>query len=122
MFHVMKQKGDQKEALFLGAQKDVVGFADGFQTSFQIAIVPDPLLNLGHLLRPNTELFGDAAGISDGKHPNGVTLTAVALGTTLFMPDGALQQRAPEDLLDGREVRSQAQATLEGLLMFHHLQ
>ena len=86
----MKHKGDKKRALFLRAQKGVIDLADGFQARFQIAIILQPLLNLRHAFGPNAELSGDAAGISNGENPDGVSLTAVTLGTALLMPNGAV--------------------------------
>ena len=119
--HIDETQGRPKKVLFLRAQKGVIGFADGLETGLKILIVPEPLLNLGDHFGPNTELLGDATGITDGEHPDRVSITAFTFGATLLVANGAMEQRTAQDLRDGREVRSQAQATLESLLLFHHL-
>uniref|UniRef100_Q01Q34 Uncharacterized protein n=1 Tax=Solibacter usitatus (strain Ellin6076) TaxID=234267 RepID=Q01Q34_SOLUE len=84
-------------------------------------VILKPLSDLGFQLRSNTELFGDFAGIANGKDPNGMATAGKALRATFLVADNAPEQRTTEDLGDRREVGSQFAAELARLFMFHHL-
>ena len=90
--------------VLLGTQQLVVEFADTLQGGFQFLIIGEPLLDGGDDLGAETELFGAAAGIADGQHPNGMTFAVGTDSAAGAMADVAMEQGAAEDLGSRREM------------------
>ena len=81
----------------------MVQFADALQVGLQLSVVAQLLPDQGNLSGGKADLLGAAARVTDGQNPDPVPLPAGADGIAGGMPDGAMQQRAAEDLGGGGE-------------------
>src|SRR5512141_1292371 len=102
-----------------GSEQLLVQFADLFQSGSQLVVIVETATHLGDLLRRQAELANDAAWISDGENGNGMAFTAGAFGTTGAMADGALEQRAAQDVGGLWEASQEAVAAEDDLLSIH---
>jgi hypothetical protein len=75
---------------------------------------------IGNLLRRETDLTNDAAGIADGEDRDRMAFAAGALGAAGAMADSALEQGATEDLAGLGETGDEAVAPLDDLLLLHY--
>jgi len=83
-------------------------------------VILDPLLHDLLLLGAKTNVPDLATGFAHRQNQNRVAFSPIALGTSGFMTDCALQQRAAQQLAGGK-VFSQFVAPSHGVLMFHYL-
>src|SRR5262249_21836459 len=114
--------------LLLRAQQLEIQFADALQSVSQLAVVAQPLLDESFLFGGKADLFGTAAGISDGQDPDGMGATVGANGTAGAVADAAggagradaaVEQGAAEDLGGGGEGGSEFGAGRGDLGVFH---
>ena len=82
------------------AQQELVEFADGLHGFLRFAITVQGLANLWNLFWTEAHLAGLAAGITDVKDPEGMAFAANAFGTAAGVMNGALEQRAAEDIAE----------------------
>lgn len=97
----------------------MVQFADAFQVGPQLPVIAQPLPDHGYLRGRKAELLGAAARITDGQNPDAVALAAGADGTAGGMTDGAMEQRAAEDLGGGRESGGELGAGFVDRILLH---
>jgi hypothetical protein len=97
----------------------MVDLTDGLQFGFQVVVVLEPLFDLVFLFWPDAVLLGNAAGITDGQDPNGMTFAASALGTAFLMVDRSLEQGTADDLSNRGQGRSESIAITQRAPLFH---
>jgi hypothetical protein len=96
----------------------LVQFADLLDPIFQLVVVLQPFFDQLFLLRPQTDVSDFVTGDSNGQDQNRVSFPPCALRTSLFMPNGSLQQRAAHKLASGQRSRKLF-PTPKNLFLFH---
>jgi hypothetical protein len=76
----------------------MIELANGLDRPLQLLIVADPPTNLGNTLTTNAELLRAPARISHRQDKHPVPFATRAFRTVFGMSDGALQQRAAQQL------------------------
>ncbi len=97
----------------------MVQFADTFQVGLQLPVIAQPLPDQGDLFGGKADLLGAPARITDGHNPDAVALAAGTDGTAGGMTDGAMEQRAAEDLGGGRESGGELGAGFMDRFLIH---
>ena len=110
---------DSAHGSLLGTQQLMVEFADALQGGFQFLIIAEPLPDGGDQFGPEAELFGAAARVADGQHPDGMALAAGADGTTGAVADAAMEQGTAEDFGGGGHVSGELGAGGEDPFLIH---
>lgn len=72
-----------------------------------------------NLILGETDLANDAAGVANGENSDGVTLATGALGAAGAVADGALEQRAAEDIAGIGKTGEESAAALDDPLLIH---
>jgi len=94
--------------------------ADFLQSGFQFVVPGQTTSRRSDLLLAQADLTNNAAGIADGQDSDGMTFTAGAFGAAGAMADGALEQRAAEDIAGLREPRQEVVTPPQDPLLIHH--
>src|SRR5258707_8743609 len=97
----------------------MVEFADGLDRRLEFLVIAEPAAHLGNPLAADAELTCTAARIRHRQHENLVAFAARAFRAPLAVPDGALQQRAAQQLAGDRQLADQLAAGTDGLLTNH---
>ena len=97
----------------------LVEFADLFQRRFQGVIVLQTLLYMGGLFLAETDLMHAAAGITNSENGDRMSTAAFAVLATLAVADGAVQQRAAQDVTGFGKPGQKAVALADDLLLIH---
>src|SRR5436309_2112414 len=97
----------------------MIEFAYGLDRLLQFLIIAQPAAHLGNPLAAHAELTRAPSRISHRQHENLVAFAARALRTVLGVSDGALQQRAAQQLAGDWQFAGQLLARTQGLLMNH---
>src|SRR5260370_35448514 len=93
------ERRSRSALLFFGllavqAQQELIQFADGLQTPFEIAIVFQRLTNLWNLAGPQTHLAGFSARIAHCEYPERMAITAGTFPTARGETPGAVGEGA----------------------------
>jgi len=75
---------------------------------------------MADLLVRQTDVTNDTAGIADGEDGDRMAFAAGAFGAAGAMADGALEQRAAQDLAGLGEAVEEAVALLNDPLLIHY--
>lgn len=97
----------------------MVPFTDAFQVGFQLPVIAQPLPDHGYLFGGKADLLGAAARITDGQNPDAMALAAGTDGTASGMTDGAMEQRAAEDLGGGGQSSGASGAGFTDCFLLH---
>ena len=87
---------------------------------FDLLVTLQGLAHLGDLFRAQTQLASFSAGVAHVEDPEGMPFTTRALGTTAGVMDGALEQRAAQDLAQIGDASHELVAGSEGGFTRHH--
>ena len=98
----------------------MIQLTDLLQSGFQLLVVGQTTPHESDLLLRETDLANDAAGIADGEDRDRMALAAGAFRAAGAMADGALEQRAAEDLAGLGEMGEEAVTPADDLLMIHY--
>ena len=110
--------GKKEESLF-GSQKFMIQFTDRFQFVFQPLIVVQPPLGLIPSVYGDADLLVFPPRVSDGEHPNRVSLAVSTLGASLTMANHPAEQRASQDLCRRGKLSQQFFSRPNHGLMLH---
>src|SRR5262245_5274848 len=97
-----------------GAQQVVIELADRLDRLLQFLVVVQPAAHLGNALAAHTELAHAAAPIAHREDIYLVSFAARAFGAAALMTNGALKQRATQELAGDRQLGDKLLASLQG--------
>src|SRR5215216_4475526 len=100
----------------------MIELADVLDRPLQLLIIAEPATNLGHSLATYAELLCAPAGVGDGQHEHPVSLAARAFRAAFGMSDGALQQRAAQQVAGNRQFADTLVARMKGSIANHSLE
>ena len=100
----------------------MIELADVLDRLLQFMIIVEPAANLGHTLATHAELLRAPTGVGHCQYEHPMPFAARAFRAALAMPDGALQQRAPQQLASERQLSDELVARLKGPVTNHSLE
>src|SRR5205823_9446016 len=96
------------------AQQLVIELADHLDRVFQLLVIVQPTAHLGNALAPHAELAHAPARIAHRQDMHLVPFAARAFRAAALVTNGALQQRAAQQLAGDRQLVDQLLARLKG--------
>src|SRR3977135_2787490 len=100
-------------------QQIMIELANGLDRLLQLLIIAQPAAHLGNPLAAHTELTRTSSCVGHGQNKHVMPFAARAFRAVFGMSDGALQQRAAEELAGDRQLADQLLARSQGLLANH---
>src|SRR5437764_11380719 len=103
----------------LWTQQLMIEFANGLDRLLQLLIIVQPAANLGDPFATHAELPRASTRIGHRQHEHLVSLATRAFRAALGMSNGALQQRATQQLASDRQLADKLLARLKGSISNH---
>src|ERR1700682_2661568 len=101
------------------AQQIMIKLADGLDTVLQLLIIAQPAAHLGNPLAAHAELTRTSSWVGDRQNKHVMPFAACTLRASLGVSDGALQQRAAQQVAGDRQFADQLLARSQGPLTNH---
>src|SRR5919197_3093816 len=98
----------------LRTQQLMIELANGLDRPLQPLVIVQPAANLGNPLATDADLLRTSTSIGHRQNEHPVSLAARAFRAALGMSDGALQQRAAQQLASDRQLADELVARLKG--------
>src|SRR4249919_1755366 len=100
-------------------QEVMIEFTNGLDRLLQLLIIGQRAANLGDALAPHAELPRASTGVGHRQNEDVMAFAARAFWAALGVPDGALQQRASQQLAGDRQFARELFALAKGLVATH---
>ena len=98
----------------------MIDLANGFQLGLELLVIVQPLGDLWFEFGADGELFGATTGVADGKDIGRMAVAESTLLATLFVANGAMEQRATEDEIERRKGGEKFGAFGGDVSLFHY--
>ena len=95
----------------------MIEFTNGLDRLLQLLIIGEGAANLGDALAPHAELPRASTGVGHRQNEDVMALAARAFWAALAVPDGALQQRAAQQLAGDRQFADEFLALVQGSVL-----